>query len=194
MSMRRSRAEKARTHERIIETASARIRNQGIERPGVGEIMQAAGLTHGGFYKHFGSRDDLIAEAADHAFAYAGRTLDRYANDEPDPFAAWVDWYLSEEHRDDPGAGRCPVAALVGDVGRADDDVRAGYSAVVERYIATLAGMLGGGVDARREATIAVSTVVGSLALARSVDDDELSHEILRNARKALRRQHPPSE
>jgi len=192
--MRRSRAEKARTHERIIETASARIRNQGIERPGVGEIMQAAGLTHGGFYKHFGSRDDLIAEAADHAFAYAGRTLDRYANDEPDPFAAWVDWYLSEEHRDDPGAGRCPVAALVGDVGRADDDVRAGYSAVVERYIATLAAMLGGGVDARREATIAVSTVVGSLALARSVDDDELSHEILRNARKALRRQHPPSE
>jgi len=192
--MRRSRAEKARTHERIIETASARIRNQGIERPGVGEIMQAAGLTHGGFYKHFGSRDDLIAEAADHAFAYAGRTLDRYANDEPDPVAAWVDWYLSEEHRDDPGAGRCPVAALVGDVGRADDDVRAGYSAVVERYIATLAGMLGGGVDARREATIAVSTLVGSLALARSVDDDELSHEILRNARKALRRQHPPSE
>jgi TetR/AcrR family transcriptional repressor of nem operon len=54
--------------------------------------------------------------------------------------------------------------------------------------------MLGGGVDARREATIAVSTLVGSLALARSVDDDELSHEILRNARKALRRQHPPSE
>ena len=156
--------------------------------------MQAAGLTHGGFYKHFGSRDDLIAEAADHAFAYAGRTLDRYANDEPDPFAAWVDWYLSEEHRDDPGAERCPVAALVGDAGRADDGVRAGYSAVVERFIATLAGMLGSGEDARLEATIAVSTLVGSLALARSVDDDELSHEILRNARKALRRQHPPSE
>ena len=194
MSMRRSRAEKARTHERIVETASARIRNQGIERPGVGEIMQAAGLTHGGFYKHFGSRDDLIAEAADHAFAYADRTLDRYANDEPDPFAAWVDWYLSEEHRDDPGAERCPVAALVGDAGRADDGVRAGYSAVVERFIATLAGMLGSGEDARLEATIAVSTLVGSLALARSVDDDELSHEILRNARKALRRQHPPSE
>jgi len=194
MSMRRSRAEKARTHERIVETASARIRNQGIERPGVGEIMQAAGLTHGGFYKHFGSRDDLIAEAADHAFAYAGRTLDRYANDEPDPFAAWVDWYLSEEHRDDPGAERCPVAALVGDAGRADDGVRAGYSAVVERFIATLAGMLGSGEDARLEATIAVSTLVGSLALARSVDDDELSHEILRNARKALRHQHPPSE
>ena len=187
--MRRSRAEKARTHERIVETASARIRNQGIEGPGVGEIMQAAGLTHGGFYKHFGSRDDLIAEAADHAFAYAGRTLDRYANDEPDPFAAWVDWYLSEEHRDDPGADRCPVAALVGDAGRADDGVRAGYSAVVERFIATLEEMLGSDEEARRQATIAVSTLVGSLALARSVDDDELSNEILRTARKALRHQ-----
>jgi TetR/AcrR family transcriptional repressor of nem operon len=194
MSMRQSRAEKARTHERIVETASARIRKEGIEGPGVGEIMQAAGLTHGGFYKHFGSRDDLIAEAADHAFAYAGRTLDRYANDEPEPFAAWVDWYLSEEHRDDPGADRCPVAALVGDVGRADDGVRAGYSAVVERYIATLQGMLGGGENARREATIAVSTLLGSLVLAREVDDDALSTEILRTVREALRHQQAPTE
>ena len=192
--MRQSRAEKARTHERIVETASARIRNQGIEGPGVAEIMRAAGLTHGGFYKHFGSRDDLIAEAADHAFAYGGRTLDRYANDEPDPFAAWVDWYLSEEHRDDPGADRCPAAALVGDAGRADDGVRAGYSAFVERFIATLEGMLGSGEEARREATIAVSTLIGSLALARSVDDDELSNEILRTALKALKHQHARTE
>ena len=189
MSMRQSRDEKARTHDRIVETASARIRGQGMEGPGVAEMMQAAGLTHGGFYKHFDSRRELIAEAADHAFAYAGRTLDKYADDEPDPFAAWVDWYLSEEHRDDPGADRCPVAALVGDVGRADDGVRAGYSVVVERYIATLEGMLGGGEDARRQATIAVSTLVGSLVLARAVDNDALSNEILLTPREALRHQ-----
>ena len=189
MSMRQSREEKARTHDRIVETASARIRGQGMEGPGVAEMMQAAGLTHGGFYKHFDSRRELIAEAADHAFAYAGRTLDKYADDEPDPFAAWVDWYLSEEHRDDPGADRCPVAALVGDVGRADDGVRAGYSVVVERYIATLEGMLGGGEDARRQATIAVSTLVGSLVLARAVDNDALSNEILLTPREALRHQ-----
>ena len=192
--MRQSAEEKARTHERIVEIASARIRREGVEGPGVAEIMRAAGLTHGGFYKHFGSRDDLIAEAADHAYAYARRTLDRYANDEPDPFAAWVDWYLSEEHRDDPGAGRCPVAALVGDAGRADDGVRAGYSEVVERYIVTLQAMLGGGEDARRQATIAVSTLVGSLALARTVDDDELSNEILRAAREALTHEPAPTE
>ena len=130
-------------HQRIVELASARIREEGLDGPGVAETMQAAGLTHGGFYKHFGSRDDLIAAAAEHAFAYADQTLDQYAHDPHDPLAAWVDWYVSEEHRDDPGAGRCPVAALVGDVGRADDGVRAGYTVVVERYIKTLEGMLG---------------------------------------------------
>jgi len=70
---RQSAEEKARTHERLVEIASARIREQGIEGPGVAEIMQAAGLTHGGFYKHFGSRDDLIAEAAEDAHAWRQR-------------------------------------------------------------------------------------------------------------------------
>jgi TetR/AcrR family transcriptional repressor of nem operon len=185
--MRQSREEKAKTHERIVETASARIREQGIEGPGVAEIMHAAGLTHGGFYKHFDSREDLIAEAAEHAFTCAQRTLDKYADDERDPFAAWVDWYASEEHRDDAGADRCPVPALVGDIPRARDDVRTAYTAVVERYIATLEGMLGGGEDAHRQATVTMSTLVGSLALARAVDDDAMSAELLQAAREALK-------
>jgi TetR/AcrR family transcriptional regulator, transcriptional repressor for nem operon len=190
MSMRQSRDDKAKTHARIVELASVRIREQGLDGPGVAEIMKMAGLTHGGFYKHFGSRDDLIAEAADHAFAYADQTLEKYANEELDPFDAWVDWYVSEEHRDDPGAVRCPVAALVGDVGRADDRVRAGYSAVVERYIEALQGMLGGGEHSRRQALITASTLLGSLALSRAVDDETLSKEILSSAREALRHQH----
>jgi TetR/AcrR family transcriptional regulator, transcriptional repressor for nem operon len=191
--MRQSAEEKARTHERIVEIASARIREKGIEGPGVAEIMQAAGLTHGGFYKHFGSRDDLIAEAAEHAFAYADQTLDHHAHDPHDPLASWVDWYVSEEHRDDPGVGRCPVAALVGDVGRADDGVRGGYDALVERCLGVLEDMLGGGGDARQQATIAVSTLVGSLVLARAIDDDTLSDEILRTVREALRHQPMPT-
>ncbi len=192
--MRQSREEKAKTHQRIVELASARIREEGLDAPGVAEIMQAAGLTHGGFYKHFDSRDDLIAEAADRAFAYADQTLDQYAHDPHDPLGAWVDWYVSEEHRDDPGALRCPVTALVGDVGRADDRVRAGYSAVVERYIETLQEMLGGGPGSRRQALITASTLVGSLALSRVVDDEALSEEILRSAREALRHQDAPTE
>jgi TetR/AcrR family transcriptional repressor of nem operon len=187
--MRQCREEKAKTHQRIVELASARIREECLDGPGVAEIMEAAGLTHGGFYKHFGSRDDLIAEAAEHAFAYADQTLDRHAQDPHDPLAAWVDWYVSEEHRDDPGTG-CPVAALVGDIGRADDRVRAGYSAVVERYIRTLEDMLRGGPDSRRQALLAASTLVGSLALSRAVDDQALSDEILSSAREALRHQH----
>jgi TetR/AcrR family transcriptional regulator, transcriptional repressor for nem operon len=187
--MRQSRDEKARTHERIVELASARIREEGLNEPGVAEIMQAAGLTHGGFYKHFGSRDDLIAEAAQHAFAYADQTLDHHAHDPHDPLASWVDWYVSEEHRDDPGTG-CPVAALVGDIGRADDRVRADYSAVVGRYIEALQGMLGGGQDSRRQALTTASILLGSLALSRAVDDEALSKEILSSAREALRHQH----
>jgi TetR/AcrR family transcriptional regulator, transcriptional repressor for nem operon len=191
--MRQSAEEKARTHERIVEIASARIREEGIEGPGVAEIMQAAGLTHGGFYKHFGSRDDLIAEAADHAYAYADRTLDTYAHDERDPLAAWVDWYASTEHRDDPGSG-CPVAALIGDVNRGNDHVRGGYDALVERYLRILEGMLGDGDDTRRQAVLAVSALVGSLALGRAIDDDTLSKEILRTVREALRHQETPSD
>jgi TetR/AcrR family transcriptional repressor of nem operon len=110
------------------------------------------------------------------------------------PLGAWVDWYVSEEHRDDPGALHCPVAALVGDVGRADDRVRAGYSAVVERYIETIQGMLGGGPGSRRQALITASTLVGSLALSRVVDDEALSEEILRSAREALRHKDAPTE
>ena len=194
MSMRQSREEKAKTHRRIVDLASARIRQEGLDGPGVAGIMEAAGLTHGGFYKHFGSRDDLIAEAADHAFAYADQTLDQYAHDPRDPLAAWVDWYLSEEHRDDPGAGRCPVAALVGDVGRADDRVRAGYSAVVERYLETLEGMLGRGQGSRQQALITASALVGALALSRAVDDAALSEEILSSVREALKHQRAPAQ
>ena len=190
MSMRQSAEGKARTHERIVEIASARIRQKGIDGPGVAEMMREAGLTHGGFYKHFGSREDLVAEAADDAFAYAERTLDKYARDEREPLAAWVDWYLSTEHRDDPATG-CPVAALVGDVDRANDHVRGGYDALVERYIGSIEGMLGD--DGRRQAVLAVSTLVGSLALARAIDDDTLSDEILRTVREALRHRQTPT-
>ena len=181
MSMRQSAEEKARTHERIVEIASARIREDGIEGPGVVEIMREAGLTHGGFYKHFGSKEDLVAEAADDAFAHAERTLDKYARDDRDPLAAWVDWYLSTEHREDRATG-CPVAALAGDVDRGNDHIRGGYDALVERYIGSLEGMLGdggdgGGDDGRRQAVLALSTLVGSLALAR----DRRRHALRRN-------------
>jgi TetR/AcrR family transcriptional regulator, transcriptional repressor for nem operon len=188
MSMRQSREEKAKTHDRIVRIASARIREAGIESPGVAEIMQAAGLTHGGFYKHFGSRDDLIAEAADRAFADGERSVHEVTQGAQEPLAAFVDWYVSTQHRDNPATG-CPVAALGDDVRRGDDRVRAAYRGQVERYLANLERLLGGGEDARRRATVALSTLVGSIVLARAIDDEALSDEILRDVREALKAQ-----
>ena len=184
--MRQSREAKAKTHDRIVEIASARIREAGIEAPGVAEIMQAAGLTHGGFYKHFGSRDDLIAEAADRAFADGDRIVQEVTDGAQEPFAALVDWYASTQHRDNPATG-CPVAALGPGVRSGDDRVRGAYRRQVERYLADLERLLGGGEDARRRATVALSTLVGSVVLARAIDDEALSDEILRDVRAALK-------
>jgi TetR/AcrR family transcriptional regulator, transcriptional repressor for nem operon len=175
--MRQSREEKAKTHERIVETASRQIREQGLDGPGVAEIMQAAGLTHGGFYKHFGSRDDLIAEATENALAASDRFVHELTDDAKDPLTAFVDWYLSAEHRDGPGNG-CAVAALGGDVRRGDDRVRAAYREQVERYLGDVERFLGGGEDAWRRAILAFNSLVGSVVLARAVDDEALSDEI----------------
>jgi TetR/AcrR family transcriptional regulator, transcriptional repressor for nem operon len=177
LSMRQSREEKAKTHERIVETASRQIREQGLDGPGVAEIMQAAGLTHGGFYKHFGSRDDLIAEATENALAASDRYVHELTDDAEDPLAAFVDWYLSAEHRDGPGHG-CAVAALGGDVRRGDERVRTAYREKVERYLDDVERFLGGGEHARRRAVLALSSLVGAVVLARAVDDEALSDEI----------------
>jgi TetR/AcrR family transcriptional repressor of nem operon len=182
MSMRQSREEKARTHDRIVEIAAARIREQGIDGPGVAEIMQAAGLTHGGFYKHFDSRDELVAEAAERAFADSQRTTEELLEGADDPLAAFVDWYVSAEHRDKPAAG-CGVVALGGDVARGSEPIRDAYRREVDRYLALLERLLGD----RQKATVALSTLVGSLTLARALGDDPVSDEILRDVRAALR-------
>jgi TetR/AcrR family transcriptional repressor of nem operon len=180
-----SRDEKAKNHERIVEIASARIRESGTETPGVAEIMKAAGLTHGGFYKHFSSRDDLIAEAADRTFADGNQAMESVTEGAEDPLGAFVEWYASAEHRDNPATG-CGVVALGTDVPRGDDRVRAAYRQQVRRYLAHLERLLGGDEEARQRATVALSTLVGAVLLARAVDDEALSDEILRDVRAAV--------
>jgi TetR/AcrR family transcriptional repressor of nem operon len=181
-----SRESKAASHERIVEIASQRIRESGTETPGVAEIMSAAGLTHGGFYKHFSSRDELIAEALDRALADTESAMSSVMGGADDPLAAFVDSYLSEEHRDQPATG-CGVAALAGDVTRGDDRLRSAYRHQVELYLAHVQEMLGGEAESRRSATLAVSSLVGALVLARAVDDEALSAEILGDVRDAVK-------
>ena len=179
-TMGHSQTEKTRNHDRIVEIASRRIREQGTDGPGVAEVMRDAGLTHGGFYKHFGSREELIAEAAQRSYDDSERAVQGVLDAAEDPARAFVDWYLSESHRDDPGSG-CAVVALGGDVPRAGDAVRDAYTAQVRRYLSHLDELLDADGD-----TAALSTLVGAVLLSRAVSDPELSERILRDARAAL--------
>jgi TetR/AcrR family transcriptional repressor of nem operon len=181
-----SQKDKEKTHAAIVEIAAQKMRESGTEGPGVAEIMKAAGLTHGGFYKHFDSRDDLVAEAVEEAVAQSRGAVAEVTEGAADPLAALVDWYLSPAHRDQPGTG-CAVVALGADAARADERVRSAYTGQVERYIAQMEELLGEeGEDGRRRAIAAVSEMVGALLIARAVGDEELSEEILRAARAGV--------
>src|ERR1700724_785832 len=120
-----SKAQKAKTHERIIKLASKRFREEGLAGIGIAELMKETGLTVGGFYKHFKSRDDLVAEAVGSALELWKRQVDAAASGGPPAtYESLVDNYLSKAHRDHPGTG-CPVAALAGDIARSDKRTRA---------------------------------------------------------------------
>jgi TetR/AcrR family transcriptional repressor of nem operon len=200
---RHSQEEKAKSHERIVDIAAARIREAGTAAPSVAEIMQAAGLTHGGFYKHFASRDDLVAEAVQRTFDDSQKATAAVIDGADDPLAAFVDWYVSADHRDNPASG-CGVVALGAEVAHADARVRTAYTAQVKRYLAeleqVLSGEVGGDGDAdanpetRRRATVMLATLVGAVLVARAVDDPALSDEIIRDVRAGLASREPAGE
>src|ERR1700761_7396712 len=99
-----SRKDKEKNHRQIVEVAAQKMRESGTDGPGVAEIMKEAGLTHGGFYKHFDSRDDLVAEAVEAAATQSRAGYLEVTAGAADPLAAFVEWYLSDTHRDDPGS------------------------------------------------------------------------------------------
>ncbi|HWE13724.1 MAG TPA: TetR/AcrR family transcriptional regulator [Solirubrobacteraceae bacterium] len=181
-----SQADKAASHERIVKTASRRMRRDGIDSISVVELMNEAGLTHGGFYRHFGSRDDLVAEAIDTALAQGSERIKAAAKlGGPAALAAIIDGYLSPLHRDKPETG-CAVAALPADIARSNPRARTAYSRQVRSYI----GLIDGLTPARDpdEAHLILAVLVGALVLARAVDDRGLSDEILESAARALHR------
>ena len=176
-----SREDKARSHQRIVEIAARRFRESGTAGPGVAELMQAAGLTHGGFYKHFGSRDDLVAEAVQRALAENDGVLAALLAEAADPLAAFVNWYASAEHRDGPGCGVCGGGPRRG---------RAAFGSAgaggLHRTGAALPRPPRGLLGDRRRAAAALGTLVGSVLVARAVGPGELSEEILQAARDAV--------
>lgn len=185
-----SKEEKARSRERILEVAAERLRGEGIDGPGVADIMRAAGLTHGGFYKHFGSRDELVAEALATALdAQSAATVAGLA-DVDDPMRAFAQAYTSTDHCEHPEAG-CGVAAVAGEVARGGPQLRAAYTERIAGFIDGVDTFLerrGGQEDPatrRADAIARYAMLVGGLTLARAVDDDGLRDEILAAVRGA---------
>ena len=120
-----SRAEKEKTHKRIVAIAAKRFRENGLDGVGIADLMKEAGLTVGGFYKHFKSREALVPEAVGSSLGTWERQVEAAASGGPPvTYASLIDEYLSETHRKHPGTG-CPVAALTGDISRSDKRTRA---------------------------------------------------------------------
>ena len=183
-----SRADKHTHHQQIVGVAASRFREDGIDRVGVADLMHDAGLTHGGFYRHFQSRDELVAEAVERALYDGGQAMAAVAESPRDPLAAVIDAYLSITHRDNLGTS-CAVTTLAGDVARSNTRARAAYTNQVGIYIEMLVRLLPPGAGERRRATaiMALSTLVGAVSMARAVNDEALSQEILASAASELK-------
>ena len=184
-----SRAEKAKTHKRIVSIASKKFREEGLAGVGIAELMKEAGLTVGGFYKHFDSRDDLVAEAVSSAFGGLKRRVDAAASGGPPvSLAKLIDDYLNAAHRDDPGTG-CAFSALAPEIARSDKRTRALTTEQVRNDIQLIAGLIAGrdAHAARSQAILTFSALVGAMSLARTVSDEALSREILKTVAEFLR-------
>jgi len=182
MMARTSRAEKARTRERLVETASHAFRANGVEGTSIPAVMERVGLTHGTFYAHFASKDALVAEAYVRGLNETVERLLLRAESAPPErgLNAVIDRYLSAEHRDDP-AGGCPLPALAGEVRREPAAVRHAFTEGLRRYFDRLAPLLDDQDTSARDdhELILASGMVGAVLLARAVDDPELSDRIL---------------
>jgi TetR/AcrR family transcriptional repressor of nem operon len=181
---------KQETRARVLKEAARAIRAEGPDRVGVAEVMAKAGLTHGGFYAHFKSKDDLVAAAVGEMFNDARARLARETGDRPpaEGLSAYIDFYLSARHRDARATG-CPITALAADLPRLEGGARDQYG----QGVAGLAGRLGGllremgRLDAEALGRSMVAELVGALSLARAVADPDQSDLILETSRATLK-------
>jgi TetR/AcrR family transcriptional regulator, transcriptional repressor for nem operon len=179
--MRVSREQADKNREHVIDVASRLFRERGFEGIGVADLMKEAGLTHGGFYGQFKSKEDLKVQASRRALS---RNKDRWAEvlaETPsEKLAALARFYLSDAHRDRRGEG-CALAALGGDAPRYGPELQTAFKDGIEGYLELLDGIMSASSDEkRRDKTIAaLSTMVGALVLSRAVGDEALSQKIL---------------
>jgi TetR/AcrR family transcriptional regulator, transcriptional repressor for nem operon len=178
---------KEETRARIVEGAAAQLRAAGVNGIGVADLMRSVGLTHGGFYAHFESKEALVAEALDAALDQTMGYLRAAAEAAPKNAArqAIAESYLSAKHRDQPDKG-CGIAALGADIARLSPATRAVFDQKLEQMIALIAEHSGARADARRKAIGMIATMVGALVMARAVKSRPLSEEILEAARETV--------
>ena len=177
------------THERIVDAAARAIRRSGYDGTSVADIMKEAGLTHGGFYAHFASREAMLAEAADRAGAEATAASARVVAGAPPEQALQrlLRAYLSKEHIKGVEMG-CPVVALGSEMPRQAPEVRRAATRRIKEMIdvVTRQSPDWGQPGAHERALVTVATMVGALLLARAVDDTKLSDALLKAALKHL--------
>lgn len=187
--MRYSREHKLETHARIVKRASVRLREKGAHGIGVADLMKDAGLTHGGFYAHFDSREALVIEAFAHAMDRSSERWRKLAEQTPPDqrVAAIVDSYLTPAHRDDPGHG-CAIPTLGAEIARESPKTRKAFAAKLEQLIDTLAAQIPdvSRKAARKQATAVIATMIGTLVMARVAGNGDFSEEILNAGREAV--------
>jgi len=175
----------------IVETASRMFRLQGLENVAVADVMKESGFTHGGFYNHFKSKDDLATEAVASAFDHAAKNLSEdiaSGNDPQKALNSILANYLSPAHRD-TSTGGCPATAFPVDSARSGKDVQAAFADGIEAYLEIFAGRMDGDKrEVRQRAVALLSGIVGALLLSRAVKKSQpkLSDELLSSARKQI--------
>jgi TetR/AcrR family transcriptional regulator, transcriptional repressor for nem operon len=179
---------KAEIHQKIINDASRRVRVEGLTGAAVSAVMRNAGLTHGGFYKHFGSKDELLLESLRQAFRGMADFLAQAAEDSPGTeWKTIVKAYLSPEHCDHVERG-CPLAALAPELARADEAMKGEILEEMKKYKTRMLPFMPGRRAAERERNFVVifSTMLGAIAIARILPDPAGRAKVLASARDCL--------
>ena len=180
---------KASTHRRIVRNASRQLRAKGLNGPAVTTLMKVSGLTHGGFYRHFGSRDDLVVEAIEQSLQELRETLIAAAN-EAEPGEEWkamIKTYLTLERCDRPEEG-CPIAALAPDMSRTRPRLKQRISSAILKLRQELLPFMPGRSDEEKSADFLAifSSMVGAIAIARTMPDRIMRQNILNSVRDRL--------
>jgi TetR/AcrR family transcriptional regulator, transcriptional repressor for nem operon len=190
-AMGHSKASKANTHARLVAAAAAKFKERGIDGISLADLMKELELTHGGFYKHFASRDELVTEALELALDESGQAMrERLLDGDHPDIGAFIEFYLDEGHRDGRAAG-CAVAALAGDAPRKSTAVQSQFRKHIEGNLKALSEALPARAsttpdEARAMAVLVLSALYGALIMARAVGDSPLSREVLRTVRRQV--------